>query len=230
MAYHLFYSSDDLQNKVMETLSLLGIQEGPSHTLVRMHNGQPTPGLVVEWFKGSFCAHEIKNYLEEFLEELCEQEYFTSEREYRLVRNTISLMFTPHKLASSMVPLKKMKRLLKKLAAITDKQGNPVHQFFIISNFDKESFELTYKANPTFFSYFERKNIIISGEVGLVKPHQSIFEYCLTTFELDPEDCLFIDDQIENISGAQVCGIEGFHYNKHEHIKLEKKLKKEMLL
>ena len=54
---------------------------------------------------------------------------------------------------------------------------------------------------------------LISADVKLVKPQPEIYRQLFTRFSLRPEECFFIDDAINNIEGAYVCGMPGavFH-------------------
>ncbi len=50
-------------------------------------------------------------------------------------------------------------------------------------------------------------HIIISGEVGSVKPHHEIYQEALKQSGCDPKDVVFTDDRASNIEGAQRVGI-----------------------
>jgi putative hydrolase of the HAD superfamily len=49
--------------------------------------------------------------------------------------------------------------------------------------------------------------IVISGEVKMMKPEPAVFEHLLATFNLRPEECVFIDDVLANIDGAKQMGL-----------------------
>lgn len=51
--------------------------------------------------------------------------------------------------------------------------------------------------------------IVISSEVGFIKPEADIFRHMLAKLEVRAEDALFIDDSQKNIDGAQAVGITG---------------------
>lgn len=61
--------------------------------------------------------------------------------------------------------------------------------------------------------YFDGQ--IISAEEKILKPNYQIYKLILNRFSLEPKDCLFLDDKVENISAAIDCGINGyvFDYN-----------------
>jgi epoxide hydrolase-like predicted phosphatase len=49
--------------------------------------------------------------------------------------------------------------------------------------------------------------VVISGEVGLHKPHPEIFELAAQTIALPPSACVFVDDLRENCAGAEAVGM-----------------------
>lgn len=53
----------------------------------------------------------------------------------------------------------------------------------------------------------------ISAEHGLMKPQVEIYRDMLQTFDLDPMECLFIDDAPANIEGASLCDIPGIVFH-----------------
>lgn len=52
-------------------------------------------------------------------------------------------------------------------------------------------------------------NVILSNEVGLIKPDARIYQHALNALQVDPADTLFIDDLAENIEGAKAMGMAG---------------------
>ena len=54
---------------------------------------------------------------------------------------------------------------------------------------------------------------LVSADVKLVKPQPEIYRLLCSTFSLEPGECFFIDDAIQNVEGAFYCGIPGavFH-------------------
>ncbi len=51
--------------------------------------------------------------------------------------------------------------------------------------------------------------VVLSSDVGMVKPHPEIYEYMSRQLHLLPEECLMIDDIAENIEGAGRAGMQG---------------------
>lgn len=53
------------------------------------------------------------------------------------------------------------------------------------------------------------EKIYISSEIRRVKPTREFFDYCLKDANLNPSEAIFIDDNIDNVKGAQEAGIDG---------------------
>ena len=53
---------------------------------------------------------------------------------------------------------------------------------------------------------------IISGEVGKIKPDPEIFYILTKTFNIIPENSVFIDDKLTNIKVANLIGFHGIQF------------------
>lgn len=51
--------------------------------------------------------------------------------------------------------------------------------------------------------------VVLSSEVGMVKPNADIYELAARQLDLTPEECLMIDDLAANVAGAQATGMSG---------------------
>ena len=57
------------------------------------------------------------------------------------------------------------------------------------------------------FPFLEKpRGVTVSGEVGLIKPDESIYGMHAETFGLTPAATPFIDDSAKNIEGAKTAG------------------------
>lgn len=54
--------------------------------------------------------------------------------------------------------------------------------------------------------------IVISAEVGLLKPDERIYRLLLNQLQLAPHQCVFIDDFEHNLSGAKALGFHSIHF------------------
>lgn len=78
--------------------------------------------------------------------------------------------------------------------------GYPVYG---LSNWSAETFP-HMRERHDFFDLFN--DMVISGEVGHVKPEPQIFQILLDKIGKRAEECLFIDDSLANIQQAQKLG------------------------
>ena len=58
--------------------------------------------------------------------------------------------------------------------------------------------------------HFDR--LVLSYEVGHIKPSADFYLACAEAAGAEPADCLFIDDLAENVEGARVAGLVGVLY------------------
>ena len=60
---------------------------------------------------------------------------------------------------------------------------------------------------------------VYSYDVGFRKPEKEIYEIAMQRANTKPQECLFIDDLLENIQAAKQIGIEGIHFRSSEQLK-----------
>lgn len=63
--------------------------------------------------------------------------------------------------------------------------------------------------------------VVISGEVGMRKPEQRIFEHTVDRLALEPAQCVFVDDHDGNIRAAAALGIVGVWHHDYEQTAAE---------
>jgi HAD superfamily hydrolase (TIGR01509 family) len=88
---------------------------------------------------------------------------------------------------------------------------NSNYKIALLSNGNASFFERKiYTDYPNFKNFFDE--IIISSEIGIVKPDKEIYLQALKKINSKPEESLFIDDSQTNVDGALNVGMEGFLY------------------
>ncbi|HET6822529.1 MAG TPA: HAD family phosphatase, partial [Anaerolineales bacterium] len=58
--------------------------------------------------------------------------------------------------------------------------------------------------------------MIISAEVGAMKPDPKIFQIALDAFGVKPKEAVFVDDVEANIEGSEEVGMKGIHFKDAE--------------
>jgi 2-haloacid dehalogenase len=87
-----------------------------------------------------------------------------------------------------------------------------------LSNWSTETFGMV-RNEFEFFNLFDE--ILLSGEVKLIKPEPEIFELFLQRIGKPANECLFIDDSEPNIITARKLGFDTVHFISPEHLKNE---------
>ena len=83
------------------------------------------------------------------------------------------------------------------------------YQTYALSNFSRETFELTNAVYP-FLDEFDGR--LVSGYEGVIKPDPAFFHLAIERFNLTPQDTLFIDDSRPNIDIADKLGFQTHHF------------------
>ena len=55
-------------------------------------------------------------------------------------------------------------------------------------------------------------NYVVSSSVKLAKPEPAIYELLIRKYNLKPQECVFIDDRIDNVNAAKALGMSGIVY------------------
>ena len=92
------------------------------------------------------------------------------------------------------------------------------HRIYVLSNACSKFYEYF----PKYFPLEEFDGVVVSSDVHMIKPDIGIYQYLLEKYELQPKECLFIDDREENVEGARASGMEAvvFQNNYTEIAKL----------
>lgn len=84
-----------------------------------------------------------------------------------------------------------------------------------LSNWPAEKFAIVRQIYP-FFAWFD--DLVISGEVKLIKPDRAIFELLLERADRTAQECVYIDDHERNIAAARTLGFQTIHFKSPEQL------------
>jgi 2-haloacid dehalogenase len=87
---------------------------------------------------------------------------------------------------------------------------------YALSNFSTEAYPVA-RARFSFLEWFD--DVVISGEVGLVKPDPRIFELAIERCGLAPARTVFIDDMAANVAAARGCGFIALQFIDAERLR-----------
>ncbi len=83
------------------------------------------------------------------------------------------------------------------------------YRLYGLTNWNYTKFTLVRHKYPV-FRLFE--DIIVSGQVKLVKPDPAIYRLLLDKIGLEPQDCLMVDDSERNAEAAHELGFTSIHF------------------
>jgi 2-haloacid dehalogenase len=102
-----------------------------------------------------------------------------------------------------------LRGLIPGMADLVAELARAGRELFAITNWSGETFPLAYESYPVLHQF---KDIVVSGDVGMVKPDPRIFALALGRFGVSPGDCLFIDDNATNVAAAESAGIAAVQF------------------
>lgn len=87
---------------------------------------------------------------------------------------------------------------------------------YAITNWHQDKFRQTRGR----FSFLDRfRDIVVSGDERVIKPDPAIYEVLLARNGLKAESCLFIDDSLKNVAGAEAVGMRAHHFTSPEALR-----------
>ena len=99
------------------------------------------------------------------------------------------------------------------------------YHLFGLTNWSAETFPIAYK-KYSFFSDLE--GIVVSGQEKQIKPDEAIYKLLLSRYNLQANECLFIDDNLKNVNTANKLGFSTIHLA--EGVNLSEQLAKQGIL
>jgi 2-haloacid dehalogenase len=79
-------------------------------------------------------------------------------------------------------------------------------RLYALSNWASETYPVTRDRFP-FLDWFD--DVVISGDVGVVKPDPRLFEHLIERDGVNPDEAIYIDDQPANVHAARSLGFTG---------------------
>ncbi|HZG46868.1 MAG TPA: HAD family phosphatase [Allosphingosinicella sp.] len=101
--------------------------------------------------------------------------------------------------------------------AIVDELEGAGVPLFAITNFSADFWAPFVEQERAFFSRF--RDIVVSGEVKLLKPDPAIYYLALDRFGLQPSQALFVDDRKINVDGAEAIGLRSHLFTDAEGLR-----------
>ncbi len=83
------------------------------------------------------------------------------------------------------------------------------YKVYGLTNWSAETFPIALQRFD-FFKLFD--GIVVSGDEKMIKPDKKFFQILLDRYNLKVENCIFIDDNIHNITSANEMGFTTIHF------------------
>ena len=227
---HAFWdlSSPNITSTLFNVLTEMMPNDKTFPLIAGSHSGRNLPPIMSHWQAGTITGRDIISRSRPLLRELYTYDYFESKSHKKLISSCIEKMFNPEVLAQNIYPAKEGIRLLEECEKLRNKDGTKRHRLFVFSNWDHISFDIFRKKHRKFFNKFE--GIVISGQIKRVKPSKEAYDYIVETYNLDPKECVLIDDQRMNTRAAKKYGMKTALIRYRDFVKLRRDLVKLQVL
>lgn len=94
----------------------------------------------------------------------------------------------------------------------------PHYKIGLLSNVGEAFFESLFDAE-------EREELfdatVLSNSVGVTKPARAIYEIAAQQLDVLPEECVFIDDILANVEGANLAGMNGILFTSNHQLDID---------
>jgi 2-haloacid dehalogenase len=175
-------------------------------------------GVLIDWdprhlYRKLFAGNEVA--MEHFLATVCTHEWNRGQDAGRTFAEGARLLKAEHPDKAGLIdaycarfdemmpgPIAGSIEILADLRSL----GAPL---YCLTNFSAETYPPTFERFE-FLRWF--RGVLVSGEVGIVKPDPRIFELLLERFAIDPKRAVYIDDVAANVNAARAFGIHGIHF------------------
>lgn len=150
---------------------------------------------------------EVEEKLERmFGPNLNDEDYLIEAR--KIIEKDLEVINTTKVLINKLYKVKD-KKMLKKIKEINEnvKIIIATNHLSFVKDFIKESFNIDYL-----------DDIIISAEIHKIKPNLDFYQYILNKYSIESKELLFLDDNINNINGAQILGINTIKVEKDTNL------------
>jgi len=171
--------------------------------------GRTMPRCIIELQEGTKNCSQVRTEIAQCIEMLEQTKFFSSIKEKNLMLAIINLILDPNITASVVEPMKQTVHLVQKLK----KAG---HAVYLFANAPDEMYSSIEKTYPEILQLFD--GIVISSRIKKVKPATSMFNHLTNTYNLDPHNCIIIDDLEATIAAAKELGMDGIVYDKISNV------------
>ena len=117
-----------------------------------------------------------------------------------LLINLVTVMFDPE--AFSHIMSLHLGYQLVKMFPNVDK--------YLMTNYNGPAYTQVAKRYPEMVSAF--RDVLVSGKEGLMKPQKELYELAMSRWNLNPNEVIYIDDDLANVQMAKESGFNVVHF------------------
>ncbi len=182
-------------------------------------------GVLIDW-NPKYVYREIFNGDEKkvdwFLDTICTSDWNVEQDAGRTFKDATEFLISQHPQYEQWIriyydrwedmlggPIQDSVLLLEKLKKVN------THQLYALTNWSDEAFPVALQRYD-FLQHFE--GILVSGAEKMRKPFPKIYELMLDRYKLNAEKSVFIDDNLDNVLGAQKVGMKAIQYKNSQQL------------
>ncbi|UKB85208.1 HAD family phosphatase [Chryseobacterium sp. MEBOG06] len=186
-------------------------------------------GVLLDWNPRYFYRNIFKDpaEMEWFLSNICTDDWNLEQDRGRTFEEGISILkrkYPQHSVNIQFYFSQWEKMLIGEIPGTVHvlKELKKKYAIYGLTNWSEETFPIAYNR----FDFFKLLDgIVVSGTEKMIKPDKEIFRVLLDRYNLKAEDCLFIDDNKDNIQSASELGFESIHFSSANQLSSVLKLK-----
>lgn len=175
-------------------------------------------GVLMDWdprhlYRKLFGGDEAA--MEKFLATVCTAEWIRRQDEGLPVADAVAQLSASHPDQSHLIAAYDMRwvemvagSIEESVSVLRDirQRGLPMYG---LTNLPAEKYPLL-RARLQYLDWFEA--VVVSGAVGVAKPHPDIYRHLLASHKLSPASTVYIDDVAENVAGAKALGLHALQF------------------
>lgn len=210
------HTADDLKNMMFSFIDYMAEVEDKekreSSKRVPTIKGHKISPAMILWKKGKLTSEAMREIALLHIEDMDRNGVFESEIEKRIATNMAKALLDPDIQAKSKDEILDFTKILRNLTSQKDKSGKRKYIFILLSNTETALIPKLKQRFPNLFSIFD--DTVMSGDSGMVKPDEEVYEYILKKHNLKASECVYLDSQEENIEAAEDVGIHSIQVQK----------------
>jgi 2-haloacid dehalogenase len=107
------------------------------------------------------------------------------------------------------------------LQIFTQLKQSGKYKLYALTNWSTETWPIAL-SKYDFLNWFD--GIVVSGHEGIRKPAPEFYKLLLDRYDINPDEALFIDNNLRNVIAAKAMGIESIHFT--SAVTLQEELKR----